>query len=67
MKLMEFSRSLWFFLLYMFSESRIDVPIVPRSGQTHLLSTDPIYSIPILIAGGHIFVFFCVMVVSEYA
>ncbi|EFO18119.2 hypothetical protein LOAG_10377 [Loa loa] len=33
-------------------ESRIDVPLVPRSGQIHLSSTDPIYSIPILLAGG---------------
>uniref|UniRef100_A0A8R1XTN2 ILEI/PANDER domain-containing protein n=1 Tax=Onchocerca volvulus TaxID=6282 RepID=A0A8R1XTN2_ONCVO len=33
-------------------ESRLDVPLVPRSSQTHLPSTDPIYSVPILLAGG---------------
>uniref|UniRef100_A0A0R3S2A4 ILEI domain-containing protein n=1 Tax=Elaeophora elaphi TaxID=1147741 RepID=A0A0R3S2A4_9BILA len=33
-------------------ESHLDVPLIPRSGQTHLLSTDPIYSVPILLAGG---------------
>ncbi|CAG9538657.1 unnamed protein product [Cercopithifilaria johnstoni] len=33
-------------------ESRLDVPLVPRSGQTHIPSTDPIYSVPILLAGG---------------
>ncbi|KAL3983099.1 hypothetical protein ACH3XW_49805 [Acanthocheilonema viteae] len=33
-------------------ESRLDIPLVPRSSQTRLPSTDPIYSIPILLAGG---------------
>ncbi|MCP9265456.1 Protein O-linked-mannose beta-1,2-N-acetylglucosaminyltransferase 1 [Dirofilaria immitis] len=33
-------------------ESRLDIPLVPRSSQTHLPSTDPIYTVPILLAGG---------------
>ncbi|VDK85786.1 unnamed protein product [Litomosoides sigmodontis] len=34
------------------SESRLDMPLVPRSGQTHVPPTDLIYSVPILLAGG---------------
>ncbi|EJW82177.1 hypothetical protein WUBG_06913, partial [Wuchereria bancrofti] len=33
-------------------ESHVDMPLVPRSSQTYLPSTDRIYSIPILLAGG---------------
>ncbi|VIO87790.1 conserved hypothetical protein [Brugia malayi] len=33
-------------------ESHIDMPLIPRSSQTYLPSTDRIYSVPILLAGG---------------
>lgn len=43
--------------VFLLSESRLDVPLVPRGSQTYLPSTDPIYSIPILVAGGLFFLF----------
>uniref|UniRef100_A0A915Q6Z1 ILEI/PANDER domain-containing protein n=1 Tax=Setaria digitata TaxID=48799 RepID=A0A915Q6Z1_9BILA len=33
-------------------ENRLDEPLVPRSAHAHLSSTDSVYSIPILLAGG---------------
>lgn len=56
MKLMGFLDSPKYSSVFLPSESRLDMPLVPRSGQTHVPPTDPIYSVPILLAGGLFFI-----------